>query len=328
MNSYSFNRRTFLKSTGLSILSISLTACFSFNPSMKRSNPFTIIVLPDTQMYTLHYPDIFMSQTKWIKQNKDALNIKCVIHEGDITDKNLNREWIVANNAISILDGVVPYCLTIGNHDLAPGGSTLYRDASLFNKYFPASRYKKKQWYGGHYEDGNENAYYYFNVNDTNFLVLCLEFGARDEVLTWANKIVAGHKSYKIIVTTHCYTYSDDTRVGEGDSWSPHQYACKGNNGDEIWDKFVRKHENIFLVLSGHILNDGLGRLTSTGDHGNKVHQVLTNYQMKKRGGNGWLRIIRFLPKEKKIQFRAYSPFLDEWASDDQNHFELEYVVK
>ena len=84
-------------------------------------------------------------------------------------------------------------------------------------------------------------------------------------------------------------------------------------------------HANIFLVLSGHILYDGLGRLTSTGDHGNVVHQVLTNYQMKARGGNGWLRIMTFLPKEQTIRVRTYSPFLDEWATDEQNQFELSY---
>jgi len=82
---------------------------------------------------------------------------------------------------------------------------------------------------------------------------------------------------------------------------SPHSYGCKGNDGDEIWEKLVRKHRNIFLVLIGHILNDGLGKLTSIGDKGNQVHQILANYQMKKNGGNGWLRIMKFLPAENKI---------------------------
>jgi len=46
------------------------------------------------------------------------------------------------------------------------------------------------------------------------FIVICLEFGPRDTVLEWANKIVSEHKDRKAIVVTHNYMYSDDTRVG------------------------------------------------------------------------------------------------------------------
>jgi len=291
-------------------------------------NPFCIVALPDTQLYAESYPDIFLAQTQWIKDHKGELNIVFVAHEGDITNKNSEEQWRNADKAMSILDGVVPYALALGNHDMGPGGNAENRDSRLFNKFFPVSRFEKQPWYSGHYGDKNDNAYCYFTAAGMKFLVLALEFGPRDEVLDWASKVVSQHRDRQVIVVTHCYMYWDDTRVGQGDNHNVHTYGCGGNDGEEMWQKFVRKHENIFLVLSGHIVDAGVGRLTSTADHGNEVHQILANYQMKENGGNGWLRIMKFVPEESKIYVTTYSPFLKEYAADEQNQFELHYEMK
>ena len=44
---------------------------------------FNIIILPDTQKYTKKFPWFFTSQTKWIAENRERLNILFVFHEGD-----------------------------------------------------------------------------------------------------------------------------------------------------------------------------------------------------------------------------------------------------
>ncbi|MEI7900893.1 MAG: metallophosphoesterase [bacterium] len=292
-------------------------------PLQPAAKPFAVIVLPDTQNYAARFPDTFTVQTAWIKEQKDARNIACVILEGDITDRCTEPEWKVADQAMSVLDGVAPCCMVMGNHDYEQCKPSK-RDATQFNRHFGSQRFDKKPWYGGHYGEGNENAYYLIPAGKTNLLVLCLEFGPRDEVLAWADKVVSGHKRHLAIVVTHSYTYSDDTRTGTGDKWNVHEYGCP-NDGDEMWDTFVKNHENIVLVLSGHILNDGLGRLTSVGVKGNKVHQILANYQMKPNGGNGWLRIMTFLPAEKKIAVTTYSPLLKQYAEDADNQFEVAY---
>lgn len=312
---------------GMASVCMAVSGCVGPAPQSVQQS-FSLIVLPDTQKYSFRFPDQFMAQTEWIKAQRDTLNIVCVVHEGDVTERNTEEEWKVADQAMSVLDGIVPYCMNVGNHDLGPGGpktAAQTREATGYNQYFGVDRFEKESWYGGHFGDGNENAFYFFNAGGMDFMVLCLEFGPRDEVLAWANKIVAAHESYRTIVVTHCYTYSDNTRVGEGDLWSPHEYGSQGNDGEEMWDKFVKHHENIFLVLSGHVLNDGLGRLTSVGTQGNDVHQILANYQMQNKGGSGWLRIMRFLPSENKIEVRTYSPTLNQYAEDEQNQFELEY---
>lgn len=305
------------------IASVILLAACSHARRDREAEPFTIIVLPDTQLYAQRYPDLFLQQTKWIREQKDALNIAGVIHEGDITNLNSEEEWKVADRAMGTLDGVVPYLMVLGNHDLPGGGKT--RDAALFNKYFGPRRFQGKPWYGGRYAEGNENAYYYLEAGGSKFLVVCLEFGPRDEVLEWANKIVAQHPDRRTILVTHSYMNFDDTRVGEGDRHNPHVYKVGGNDGEEMWEKLVRRHPNIFLVLSGHILDDGAGRLESVGDHGNTVHQVLANYQKREMGGNGRLRIMRFLPAENRIEVSTFSPALNAYETDDQNQFSLEY---
>jgi len=288
--------------------------------------PFTLIVLPDTQKYARHFPDVFSAQTQWIKDNAEELNIVVVAHEGDIVDlNNSEEEWAVASNAMGILDDSVPYWLGVGNHDMARKGPEKIRDYTMFDNAFPVSRFKGKKWFGGCYKGSMSNAYYFLNAGGMKFLIISIEVGPRDEVLEWANEIVSSHGDLRTIVVTHVYMYIDDTRVTKGDHWYPNNY---GNDGEQMWNNFVRKHENIFLVLSGHCLMDGLGQLTSEGDNGNKVHQILANYQMQETGGNGMLRIMTFDPTKDEIAVQTYSPCIDQRKTDPENQFTLRYDMR
>lgn len=322
------SRRFFIYCLAIGILCLTAGCSTLRSVRSERGESFCIVALPDTQLYSESHPEIFVAQTQWIKDHRDERSIVFVVHEGDITNNNSEEQWRNADRAMSILDGVVPYLLAMGNHDLGPAGGAGTRDSSVFNTFFRVSRFGKQPWYGGHFGDNNDNAYGYFTAGGMKFLVLALEFGPRDDVLDWANDVVSRHRDRRVIVVTHCYMYSDDTLVGKDDSWSPDSYGWGGNNGEKMWEKFVRKHRNIFLVLSGHILNDGRGRLTSTGDHGNHVHQVLANYQMKDNGGNGWLRIMKFVPDENRIYVSTYSPWLKTYATDEDNQFELDYEMR
>ena len=80
------------------------------------------------------------------------------------------------------------------------------------------------------------------------------------------------------------------------------------------------------FVFSGHILNDGVGTLVSTGDYGNQVYQMLANYQfLAPNNGNGYLRIVKIYPAQdqSKVTVQTYSPYLDTYntASDQQFEF-------
>ena len=312
----------------LSVLIIALVLLGScFAGGCGKAEPFCIVALPDTQLYAKLFPKIFESQTQWIVDNKDTRNIVFVLHEGDVTNENWKEQWDNADKAMSILDGKVPYAIAIGNHDMGPSGNTIGRKTVLFNKHFGVARFEKEPWYGGHYGDNNDNSFYLFKAGGMKFLIIALEFGPRDKVLDWANDVVSQHKDRRTIVLTHCYLTAGNKRITGNMPGSPPTYPCKGNDGEQIWQKFARKHANIFLVLCGH-LNGEAGRLTSVGEHGNKVHQLMANYQFGPKGGSGWLRVLRFVPAENKIYVTTYSPYLKKSRTDVKHQFALDYDMR
>ena len=315
---------------------------------------FSLIALPDTQVYSESYPQHFIAQTQWIVDNAEALNIKYVLHLGDITDNNNSAQWINAKAALSILDGKVPYALAPGNHDYGPGGNCSIRDSIFLNDadnavpYFGVGTpYATQPSLGGFYvePDGTvrtDNSWHTFTGLGEDFLVLALEFGPRDEVVAWAEDVVADHPDHRAILITHAYMYYDETRYdwaskGSSQSWNPHGYGVASkpggvNDGEELWQNLVKKYGNFIMTINGHVLNDGAARLTSVGDEGNSVHQILNNYQGgvigSVEGGMGFLRIFTFKPDRKTVEVKTYSPVLDEYKTDDAQQFTLELLPK
>lgn len=279
---------------------------------------FTLLLLPDTQKYTESHPATFLAQTEWIKNNAAKEKIAFVIHLGDITENDTQPEWELSSRAMATLEGVVPYSVLPGNHD----GYSKTRNAALYHQHFPPSRFEKYPWYGGHSGATNENNYCHFRAANQNYLVVSLRFGPDDADLAWAANIIRQHPRHKVIVATHAYMYNDNTRLGPGDDYSPHKKSDQWNDGEQIWDKLIRHHKNIFLVVSGHVY--GAGRLTSQGDHGNTVHQILADYQQYPNGGDGWLRLLRFDTKKNTIAVETYSPTKQEFL----HHPDHEFVMK
>lgn len=313
---------------------VSLLLCLAISGGCSRREAFKIVLLPDTQSYTYEYPEIFQAQTQWIADNADSITF--VLHHGDITDNNSEEQWQKAAALMSIMDGKVPYAFAEGNHDLP--GNAAGRETALFNKYFPYDKYSKTEHFGGAFETGKmDNTWHAFKAGGHDWLVLCLEFGPRNKVLEWAADVVKEHPHHKVIINTHAYMYSDDTRMGEGDGWLPQDYGigkCTGddavNNGEQMWEKFVSKYPNILMVVSGHILHRGAGSLVSTGEHGNKVYQMLANYQAgvdgTEKGGNGFLRILTIDPSGKSIDVKTYSPYTGGYKTEPYQQFIFEDV--
>ncbi len=297
--------------------------------SCTEPQPFTLVLMPDTQTYSRLYPEVFNAQTDWIAAHSDS--IAFVLQQGDITDDNVEAQWQVAAEAMNRLDHKVPYAFVMGNHDL--GRNSDVRDSELFNRFFPYGKYAKMPHFGGAYQENKmDNTWHTFNAGGIDWLVLCLEFGPRNCVLDWANEVVEQHPRHKVIVNTHAYMYSDDTRMGEGDDWLPQGYglgkatgADAVNDGEQMWDKFVSLHPNMMFVFSGHVLHRGAGTLVSEGKHGNKVYQMLANYQGGVNGpGNGqdgYLRIVTIDQVRRRIDVKTYSPAKQAYKTDPWQQF-------
>ena len=306
-------------------------------PPLPQAGSFTIAVLPDTQKYAAGDPAGFLAQTAWIAENHRTRNIACALHLGDITDHNEPQEWELAVKAMKQLDGKVPYFLALGNHDYGEGGKCLDR-TTRFNDYFPLSDARRQPTFGGVYDrepDRLENSYHLFSAGGRDFLVLSIEFGPRADVVRWANEVAAKYPERAAILLTHAYMYNDDTRYdlakyGKEQKWNPRTYgmakaalddAC---DGEQLWQKLVAKHENFLFTINGHVLGDGLGRTVSTTPAGRSVHQMLVNFQMKPRGGDGWLRLLEFKADGRTIDVCDYSPTRNERNESPQNRFTLE----
>ena len=266
---------------------------------------FTIIALPDTQKYCLSYPEIFTVQTQWIVDNRDALNILFVTHEGDIVDTwDSTTEWQRADISMSLLDGVVPYGLSPGNHD---------QPTTYYNQYFPYTRYESEPWYGGHRGDTNDTNYELFSAGGEDYILLQLEYWPGDDVIGWASDVLSSNAGRKAIVTTHGFLGASGERSVHG--MGSTQY---------IWDGLVVPNDNVYFVLCGHV--DGEYARTDTVN-GREVHQLLADYQGRTNGGDGWLRIMRFVPPENKVYVQTYSPWLDQYETDADSQFTLNFPM-
>ena len=102
---------------------------------------------------------------------------------------------------------------------------------------------------------------------------MSLEFGPRDAVLEWANRVLQANPSANAIILTHAYLYADGTRFDHltrtDQAFSPHTYGIEAlpggvNDGEEIWQKPIVNNPNVRIVLCGHVHDES--ELTSTRD--------------------------------------------------------------
>ncbi len=306
-------------------------------PPATADGAFSFILLPDTQFYTETYPKHLHSQIDWILSQHDSRRIAGVFQLGDITNRNSEPEWKNAVAGFSKLDGKIPYCLNLGNHDYAKGGTARDR-TTLFNEFFKYDTLSKQSHFGGVYDREPkllQNAYYRLNAGGRDWLILCLEFGPRNDVLRWAGEILKQHPKHTAILTTHAFVYHDDTRYdyakyGEKQEATPHKYGMSQtgdmNDAEEMWQKFIFDQPTIAWVFNGHVVGDGLGRVVENNRAGKPVEQHLVNFQMKPNGGDGWLRVLEVSPASGKVRAIDYSPVLDRCNTSVQNRFEFALV--
>jgi hypothetical protein len=301
-----------------------------------RNEPFTLAILPDTQYYVVRggagRPEVFFAQTHWIATHRDAENIVFALHEGDVTDLNTEGEWLRGRAAMRVLDGVVPYAITPGNHD---GLNQRLNLTERFNRHFPLTDYERLPTFGGVFEPGKlDNSYHFFSAGGVDWMLLVLEFGPRDVVLTWANEVVAAHPERRVIVLTHAHLYPDDTLQGAPEHLENPTALERQNNGTDVWEKLLRRHANIAFVFNGHAdiiptpyvpgQEDGVGRLVGVADPGNRIFQIVANYQYAPLGGGGFLRLVHFFPARDAFAVQTFSPYLGRSLTNDQNQFEYD----
>ncbi|MCB1121729.1 MAG: metallophosphoesterase [Verrucomicrobiae bacterium] len=298
---------------------------------------FTLVVVPDSQIYVWKRPELYTLQTGWIAANVDRYNMVQLLHVGDITQRDSEIEWAAALRAHRVYAGLLPAVYAQGNHDMAIVDKYRSR-SSNFSRFIPLETYEQQPGFGGVYDREpllTQNSYHLLEAGGRKWLTLALEFAPRDDVLRWANEIVARHPDRSVILLTHAYLQPDATRYDRHIPSKDHEWKTCGlnpyttdrleggfNDGEDMWRKLVSKHANFSMVICGHICTSA--HLASRGEHGNTVHQILVDYQNHEQGGNGWLRLLQFSPDARKVRVRDYSPLLDETSTDPACAFEFE----
>ena len=75
------------------------------------------------------------------------------------------------------------------------------------------------------------------------------------------------------------------------------------------------------VVIEQH--GDGTGYLASVTDCGHVCHQMLSNFQMRDLGGEGYLRLLEFRP-DGTVQVKTYSPVYDGFLLEPDQTFAFE----
>lgn len=285
---------------------------------------FSIVLIPDTQFYSLKDPATYRKQTQFIVDSATALRIRAAVHLGDITDKNTLLEWGFASQAHRILDNAnIPYSVTTGNHDYASveGESRRRRVATRFRQTFPPSRFSGQPWYGGHFGSGNETNYIMFNGAGLEFLVMNLEYAPPKDAMCWASRTLRQHATRRAIVATHCYLNADSSHNSTCDTDEDRNMV--GGDGKAVWHEVVRQAPNVFLVVSGH--RNGTERAARSRESGrlvdpstkDTVHEILVDFQgqdglhasprIDSEHGDGWLALLQFDRRGKRVSARTKS---------------------
>jgi hypothetical protein len=292
------------------------------------------VVFPDTQFYACAYPAIFDAQTRFVAENAAAMGLGIAVHTGDIVDRDDDAQWSVAASALHMLDGQLPYLLAPGNHDLRNGR------ASLIDAYFMPADLGA----GGCSEIGLkdagriENSYAVVPLRGEPWLFIGLEFGPRDAVLEWASEVLDAHAEMRAVLFTHAYLFADDERYDRAvqpmQPYHPDGYGFTPSegiaDGQDIWETLVEPHANVKLVLSGHVIPDGVARSRARRSDGSVVHELLANYQQcgacpceEVEGGGGYLRIVELNEARDALQVTTHSPYLERSFTAADNSFVL-----
>ena len=274
---------------------------------------YSFAVIGDQQVIVDDYPSHLHYIYDWILANKDTRKIQYVLALGDITNKyDKVDEWTRTANQFNRLSGILPMAICRGNHDY----SDPYNTYMNFNGY-------TSDIVGRYSADKLDNHYKTAKIGNVDYLFMVLDVGPGDEVLEWAGQVTAAHPNHKVVVITHGYMSSDDTRIDANDSYQLSTYGGL-NNGDGMWEKYLRKYENIVMVLCGHIGSDKIQVTKAIGDHGNVVTQFLIDPQnIDVDVPSGMVAMFYFNEDGNILTVDYYSTIRNQYYNIRENHYTI-----
>ena len=286
-----------------------------------------ISYITDTQYLSESYPQVYDQLTGWIADNADDRKIAFATHTGDIVQnwvdpdqpqQRVLREFDRASAAQSILDDAgVPNSVLPGNHDSKRGV-----DYSLFNEYFPPSRYADQPWYGGSIAPGDNTANFSIvESSGARFLMLSLPYAYGEREIAWAEQVVTAHPDANVVISTHEHvspkTLTDTAQRSTASRWV--------SRAGILWDRVIAPNRNVIAVLSGPF--HGLGQVVTEdagGIPGHDVVELLADYQEFRthtgERATGFQRLLQVDLASNTIAVDTFSTRLAATSSADYDY--------
>ena len=260
-------------------------------------------------------------------------------------------ELPLSQAAYARISGVLPFGVVPGNHDydamysdsrwvpttditkLNPNDPASIGELHIggldnFREVFGAKTafFKHRPWYVASYNGGADSAQVFWAGNYA-FLNIGLEMDPPDDALAWASKVLREFRGLPTIVTTHDYLNTDGTRT-PNPIIDPKLTDPTHNDPQDLWSKFISRHDQIFLVLCGH--EHGEAYRVDDNAFGHPVYQVLADYQDRTQVskdiktakpvtlGDGWMRLMEFdlQGRTPSIHVRSYSTYYGAYSTD------------
>lgn len=244
------------------------------------------------------------------------------------------QQWQWASHCLERLDNRVPYIIAGGNHEY--GYMRGDEDFTHYPEYYTPERNNKTAEHlvatlpNRLGQASMENAAWEFDTQHWGkLLIIGTEWAPRDTVLNWARELCESnrYKDHTVIFLTH--NLLKEIKGGGTPRYTNSSYKISSPNwGQQIWDELLYPCKNIRLAICGHTghpaAEDGmepgsdydfLSNMAYRCDKnaaGLNVHQMMFNVQYLAggaggSGGDGWLRLLEFLPDGKTIKASTYS---------------------
>ena len=254
----------------------------------------------------------------------------------DMLNQTSRQMWEAVSSSFSIIDGVVPHLHSPGNH--VNGFKHAEDEHTFFPDHFTAERQGEVILKHLVAENPNregraslENAAFEFSLDGwKKILIITSEFAPSDGAVEWAKSLCISEKfkDHIVIYMTHSYMrcHKCDNSIIPQERY-PLTQKEGNNSGEQLWAKLFSKVPNIRLVICGHHAHAGeiidgkmvdrydwnVGWRVDKNEAGCNVYQMMFNTQTlgggwEGNGGDGWLRILEFMPNGKTIKVRTYSP--------------------
>lgn len=213
------------------------------------------------------------------------------------------------------------------------GGLNNFRSVFGDDKPF----FKDQPWYVASF-NGGANSAQKFIAGGYEFLHITLEMQASDEVVAWAESVLAANPGLPTIFTTHDYLSVSGEREPNPIVDLARVDPQNHNSNEQMWQKLYSQHDQILFVLCGH--QHGQSHRVDPNVNGEPVYQILADYQDRGQVGlvagqpinrftrkpeaigDGWFRLMEFDLDQNspRVVVKTYSPYFAKYSSEEPNY--------